>query len=264
MKKRIISAIGMTTIILPLVILGGIYFAVAIGVVGIFALKEFIDLKEYHKKIPWGISIICILSLLLLIFSEFDGYGIAFGLNYKAIAIAYLGLFTPSLFYQKEKYTTKEAFYLSGCILFLGIVLNGIILIRNYDIWHLFYLATISITTDIFAMLVGCILGKHKCAPTISPFKTWEGTIGGTTIASIVASTFYIYFIGESSIIKIVSLTILLSIIGQLGDLTFSKIKRENKIKDFSTLIPGHGGILDRLDSLFFVVLAYIILFGTI
>jgi phosphatidate cytidylyltransferase len=70
--------------------------------------------------------------------------------------------------------------------------------------------------------------------------------------------------ISNEYIIKVIIITLILSIVGQFGDLLFSKIKRENEIKDFSNIMPGHGGILDRLDSLMFVILAYIILFSVI
>ena len=87
----------------------------------------------------------------------------------------------------------------------------------------------------------------------ISPNKSWEGAIAGLIGGSIVAIIVYTNLIGEFSI-KLVFVTMILSMVGQLGDLVYSKIKRENDIKDFSNLMPGHGGILDRIDSLSFIV----------
>ena len=172
MKKRIISAIGMTLLLLPLVILGEKYFAILSGIVGVFALKEIIDLKEHHKKIPEMIFFVSIADLLLLIFSGFYGYGTILGLSYRIISLILFSLFIPTLFYKNERYTTHEAIYLCGSILFLGASFSGLVLIRNYSMWHLFYLASIAITTDIVAMLIGrSFLGKHKSFPTISPKK---------------------------------------------------------------------------------------------
>lgn len=264
MKERIISAIIMIAILVPILIIGEKIFAVAMGMIAVLALKELIDLKESHNKIPEVVFLLGIIDLLLLTFSEFDGYSIAFGLSYRGIAITILSMFIPCLFYKNEKYTTKDAMYLTASIVFLGLLFNCIILIRNIDIWHLIYLVLIVTLTDSFAMIIGSLIGRHKCTPTISPKKTWEGSIGGAIVGTSVAVIFYVYFISSSAIWKIILLTLLLSICGQLGDLFFSKIKRENKIKDFSNLIPGHGGILDRIDSLIFVVLMYIILFGII
>ena len=107
-------------------------------------------------------------------------------------------------------------------------------------------------------MLTGMFIGKHKLCPKISPKKTIEGSVGGSVIGTAVAVIFYSNLIGKFSI-KLVLITLLLSVIGQLGDLFFSKIKRENNIKDFSNIMPGHGGVLDRIDSLTFVIMAYIV-----
>ena len=116
----------------------------------------------------------------------------------------------------------------------------------------------ICIVTDAFAMFTGMLIGRHKACPKISPKKTVEGCIGGSIIGTIVGVIFYGCLIGNFSV-KLVLITLVLTIIGQLGDLFFSKIKRENGIKDFSNIMPGHGGVLDRLDSLCFVVMAYLI-----
>ena len=113
--------------------------------------------------------------------------------------------------------------------------------------------------TDIFAMLGGKFFGKHKLCPKLSPKKTWEGSIIGLAGGVIISLIFYIIFIGSINI-TVVMTSIILSIVGQMGDLVMSKVKREHDIKDFSNLIPGHGGILDRLDSVIFVFLTYMFL----
>ena len=264
MQKRIFSGLIMSIIVIPIIIIGKYPFTIFCGLIGVLALKELIDLKEHHKKIPDAIFIISVINLILLIFSEFDGYSLAFGLSYKYLALLLLSLFLPCLFYQDKNYQTHDAIYLSGSILLLGLVFNSIILIRNYNIYHLFYLLSITITTDIFALISGKLIGKHKIAPLISPNKTWEGSICGTLVATAISSIFYLNLISSANIFKVIIITFILSVIGNLGDLVFSKIKRENKIKDFSNIIPGHGGILDRIDSLVFATLAYIIIFSLI
>lgn len=264
MKKRIISAIIMMIILIPALIIGGVVFAGIIAMIGVLALKELMDLKESHHKVPDLIFLISIIDLLLLIFSDFDGYSIAYGLSYKRIALTLLTLFIPTLFYKNNKYNTSDAIYLSGSVLFLGILFNGIILIRSIDIFHLVYLVLIAVLTDTFAMIIGRLIGKNKCTPVISPKKTWEGSIGGSIVSTCVCSIFYIKVIHMGPILQVLGITLILSIIGQLGDLFFSKIKRENKIKDFSNLIPGHGGVLDRIDSLSFIILTYMLLYSII
>lgn len=244
MKKRIMSGILMAIIFIPCFLFGGYFFAILTGLLGVLALTELISLKKYHNEIPSLMVFISMILLLLLIFGDFQ------------IALTFLVLFLPCLFY-KEKYQYQDALYLSSYVLFLGFLFNRFLFIRENNLYDFIYLILLAVFTDIFAMFIGRCFGKHKCSPTISPYKTWEGSIGGTIVGTLVATTFYFMAIGNENCIQIILMTIILSIIGQLGDLIFSKIKRENQIKDFSNLIPGHGGILDRLDSLLFIILAF-------
>ena len=115
----------------------------------------------------------------------------------------------------------------------------------------LFYILVITIANDFTQFFFGKLFGKHKIVPTISPNKTWEGFIGGifgTTVLSVIMG----YFLTPLSIVQSVIIGIILAIAGFLGDVTMSAIKRDLGIKDTSQLIPGHGGILDRFDSLIF------------
>lgn len=115
----------------------------------------------------------------------------------------------------------------------------------------LFYILVLTVSNDFMQMFCGKALGKHKIIPQVSPNKTWEGFIGGvigTTILSAVMAHFLTPFtLGQS-----VFAGCILAICGFFGDVTMSAIKRDLGVKDTSSLIPGHGGILDRLDSLLF------------
>lgn len=257
MKKRIISAIVALAIFIPVVYFGGKVFSIAMGMLAVLGYKELLDLKENSVEIPEIIKGIGLVDMLLLVFSEFISDSLLFGLSYSSLAITLLTLFIPTLFYKDNKYTTREALYLVGIVSLLGLVFNSIIFIRSFSLYLLLYLFIICVVTDTFAMLTGMLIGKHKACPKISPKKTIEGCIGGSVIGTVVSTIFYANLVGKFSI-KLVIFTLLLTIIGQLGDLFFSKIKRENRIKDFSNIMPGHGGVLDRLDSFCFVILAYI------
>lgn len=258
MKKRIISAIVALAIFIPVIYFGGKVFIIAMGLLSVLAFKELLDLKENSHEIPEIIKGIALVDMLLLVFSEFDGYSILLGLSYRTLGITLLSLSIPTLFYKQNKYTTREAFYITGIVLLLGLVFNSFILVRSISLYRLLYLMLICIVTDAFAMFTGMLIGRHKACPKISPKKTVEGCIGGSVIGTIAGVIFYGCLIGSFSV-KLVLITLALTIIDQLGDLFFSKIKRENGIKDFSNIMPGHGGVLDRLDSLCFVVMAYLI-----
>lgn len=259
MKKRIISGLIMALIFIPILIIGKSFFAVMCGILSILALKELIDLKESHQEFPDIVKLISFILVVFLTFSNFESYNLALGISYKLLSIVFISLFIPCLFIKKDKYLSKDAFYLSSITIFIGLVFNILILIRNYSLSYFIYIILITIATDIFAYFIGSLIGKHKITK-ISPNKTWEGSIGGTIMGVFIASTYYAYVIGNSYSFKLILITFILSVIAQIGDLCFSKIKRENNIKDYSELIPGHGGILDRIDSLIFVSLAFTIL----
>ena len=123
--------------------------------------------------------------------------------------------------------------------------------------------------TDVFAFLVGRKIGKHKMSPHISPKKSWEGAVFGTLITlalnegilfvySLIAikGMGYDYFITQSNIkyVYLIPVSIVLSVVGMFGDLSASVLKRNVGVKDFSNLLPGHGGIMDRFDSCTFVL----------
>ena len=136
----------------------------------------------------------------------------------------------------------------------MGLFLN---LGNTNDIWLIYI---ISWGTDTFAYLVGVLFGKHKLCPNISPKKTIEGAIGGILGSVILLNIFNIYIFKYNPIfINLVA--IFSSIIAQIGDLFASKIKREANIKDFGNLISGHGGVLDRFDSIVFLTPVIYVIF---
>ena len=133
-------------------------------------------------------------------------------------------------------------------------------LVRSMSLYLFIYLFLITIITDTFAYIGGSKFGKNKLAPMISPNKSVEGFVIGLVFGSLIASLFYYFVIGNINYVLLFLLTMILSIVGQFGDLVFSAIKRHFKVKDFSNIMPGHGGILDRLDSIIFVLITFIIL----
>jgi phosphatidate cytidylyltransferase len=119
--------------------------------------------------------------------------------------------------------------------------------------WTLFLLAVIW-SGDTAALLVGKTLGRSRFFPSLSPKKTNEGAVAGLAAGIIVGFILQRFFLTELPLKHVLILALLLGIAGQLGDLAESMLKRAAAVKDSSNLIPGHGGILDRLDSLLFAI----------
>jgi len=176
---------------------------------------------------------------------------------------------------------------------YIGLGAASITILRYLGVRFIVYVALISMMTDIFAYFFGIAFGKHKMAPRISPKKSWEGAIAGTLFGTIIASSFAIFYgvifspegflgyifnpdgyqtifdnftsIGNEPLFTqaliIIPITLLGSISAQIGDLVASKLKRNYKIKDFGNIFPGHGGILDRFDSIIFIGIMFLGIF---
>lgn len=256
MKKRVISALIALAIVIPLIILGGVWFYVGVGIIGVIGFYEILSIREKKKKFPIITKVLAMISFIIILLSFNDTY--EFIIDYRYLVIPLLLLAIPLIPYAKtDKYDTEDALYLIGSVFFLGISFNLLITIRNLNLYYFLYLIIITIMTDTFAHSVGTLIGKYKLCPRVSPNKTVEGLIGGTIMATFIGTMFYItMFDNTMSLVYVILITMLLSLIGSLGDLLFSAIKRDFGVKDFGNIMPGHGGILDRLDSVLFAGLA--------
>lgn len=259
MKKRIISAIVALAIFIPLLLIGKFPYTVFMYILSILSIKEIIDAYSTKKELPLFIQFISYLLITFFTFGVTSFNSLSFNVDFRFVAGIILLYLIPVIIYQNEKtYSILDAFSLIGMIFLIGSSFTLLIILRNIDLNLLIYLFLITVLTDTYAYLTGVLIGKHKCIEKISPNKTWEGIIGGTIIGTFVATTYFITVINTSMpLFFIVIMTLFLSIIGQFGDFIFSAIKRNFKIKDFSNIMPGHGGILDRFDSIFFVLLAF-------
>lgn len=266
MKKRVLSAIIMILIFVPLLFVGGLLFSIFMTILALGAMHELMKIREEKKEFP---TLIKVMSYLMIIFSSIITYNqniFSYTMSYQLISFIVLIFLLPILLKDKKMdYNINDALYIVGSLLFINIAFNLILVIRNYSLNYLIYLLLITVITDTFALITGSYIGKNKLAPKISPNKTIEGFIGGVLMGTFVATVFYYTVIdGNISIVILLFTTLFLSVVGQLGDLVFSSIKRTYDVKDFSNLIPGHGGILDRFDSLIFVTLAFILVMGLI
>ena len=252
MKKKLIGALILVVVLVHLVILGDIPFEIGVALIAALSFRELLLLYKKKNNIPLIIEIFAYISVVIITLS-LDSI-------LQAIALVIMVLFIPLIIFKKGEYSFNSAISLMGIIVFIGTIYHTLINVRLGSIWELLYLLTITILTDTFAYVGGKIFGKTKLIERISPNKTVEGSLIGLIVSTSISSVFYLYVINPGINVGIIILiSFVLSIIGQIGDLVFSAIKREFDIKDYSNLIPGHGGLLDRFDSIAFVSLFYIV-----
>lgn len=256
------------------------------------AVFEVLQVKGLKKYPYWVMIIVFLLSLLLLWFPLIDQIKYEpFWNRYVGpsrlqwwrwwMVILVYGFFAAIIFllplinFKIKSYniTFKDGRFLFLTIIYLVLTfktMNYLMLTSGFGWTSVLTLFLIVICSDTFAYLGGRFFGRNKLAPTISPAKTWEGAIIGL-VTTIVIVMSYIVLLSEFTsyvpfrnfltvknfkyrYLMFFLLTLFLAITSQLGDLLFSLVKRRNNIKDFSNILPGHGGILDRIDGLSLVL----------
>jgi phosphatidate cytidylyltransferase len=228
-------------------------FTIIAAVVGVLASMEFYKLVGVSKVLPLAV-IGTVLTLLFIVSPQLHlGINVSLVSLLVTAAIALpmiLMLFLP----RQEGLFRLWAWTLTG-VLYIGWFISYLVMLRVDAGRNWLFLALLAtFASDTAAYFVGKTIGKHKMAPAISPGKTWEGAIGG-----VVGSIFVGYLFTLNTPLQVplsavsgIVLGLLVSVFSQLGDLAESMLKRGTGAKDSGTLMPGHGGILDRLDSILF------------
>ena len=261
MKARTVGAFILLTVLILSLLIGYEVFAIVMLIGAILGYRELINIKYKDKEKNIEIvRFIGYISLILIVFNS-----IFYEIEEKILLIIpILGLTIPIVFYNdNKKYNINDALFILGVVYFIGFAFENLIYMDKLDIHKCIFIFIIAFATDTYAYIGGMLVGKHKLT-SISPKKSIEGSVIGTIMGVLIGSVYYYAFIGGIGIVSIVLMCLCLSILSEIGDLVFSSIKRYFNKKDYSNLIPGHGGILDRFDSVIFVSLGFTILLGII
>ncbi|MBC8200274.1 MAG: phosphatidate cytidylyltransferase [Desulfobacterales bacterium] len=256
--KRWITAI----VALPLVILlickgGSILFAIFICIVCMLALAEYFRIvfnirgkSECSNSFSFQI-LAYVFGLMIILAAYINSFDIIFGLIILNLILS--GLISLSYFKTNPSVIELTARQVLG-IIYIPLFLSCMVLIRNDadGIAWIFFLLVLVFAGDTGAFYVGRLFGRHKLCPAVSPGKTIEGAIGGLTATLGAGLIFMNYFLKSLPLWPGILFFLSIGVVGQVGDLFESELKRYSGVKDSGSILPGHGGILDRIDALLF------------
>lgn len=238
------------------------FVAGKLGVVVLFAicsfaaLREFLTLTNIKVADHWAIVVAAFVVLpLQYVFVGMNWYGL-----YSIFIPVYAFLLLPivsTLSGETDNFLVRVAeaqwalmisvFCVSHVPALLSLTIPGF---EGRNLFLIFFLVVVVQSSDVFQYVWGKLIGKNKIAPNVSPSKTWEGLIGGVLTASALGAS--LSWITPFSVLEAAGMSVVITVMGFLGGLVMSAIKRDRGIKDWGHLIAGHGGFIDRLDSVIF------------
>lgn len=262
MKTRLITSAIILAVIIPVILLSEyLVYPIAMGILCLFATYEMLRVMGYDKR--WAVSAPAyVIALLLPLFTHNIFLGddwhtrVAYMLIAAAAVFAYLLYLMGAAVFSKGEMSMAKVGEVFFAVTYIVISFTSLSLLRyvhNGDLCFILVFLCAWIC-DSCAYLVGSFIGKHKLIPEISPKKTVEGAVGGV-VCAVLGFLLYGLIIDlctdrEVRYIVLALAGLVLSVVSQIGDLIASLIKREHGVKDYGTLLPGHGGIMDRFDSI--------------
>ena len=260
MKNRVITSAAILIAMLLLVIFSEfIFYSVAIAILGIIAVMEILRVMGAHKE--WLLSVpayifVPVFPVLAYFIKSSDVLNYLLAL--AACIFVYLFWLMGVGVFSKGRIPFSRIGEVFAGVSYIAVAFASLSLIRYIDreigIFTVVLVFLISWTCDVFAFATGVLIGKHKLIPEVSPKKTVEGAIGGIVFSLLFC---LLYGLGLDLLIENMSVSyltlalfgLILPVVSQLGDLVASLIKREYGIKDYGKIFPGHGGVMDRFDS---------------
>lgn len=268
MKQRIITAIVLAIIAIPVCIFSGsVLFPILWAFLGVVGVWELLGCMGTRNRLAISIPLyILAVASPLAVWRGYNSFIVNFQPNYSAILLPLLlVLYILAVWvfsYQKDQEVDMNRIIASALVsLYIIGACSSVVMVREARggeyYWYFVFIG--AWVTDIFAYFTGMLFGKHKLIPAVSPKKTVEGAIGGTVFCVI-------FFVGfgtllnrftqyEVSLLMLAAAGLISAFVSMIGDLSMSVIKRTYGIKDYGKLFPGHGGVLDRFDSILAVAI---------
>lgn len=269
MLKRVAFAAVAIPVAIGIVWQGGLALAALVAVVGVLGLREIYRFARQVGLRPLGgIGFPAAMIAPFGIWAAVGPEAIDPTIIFTVAPIGLLVLMTAALASRRPDQHPLGSVAVTGLGLAYTVVLPSFLLVIRHagswgerswaGVWATFFPLVIVWSCDTAAMFAGKLIGGPKFAPVVSPGKTWAGTIAGVLVPVAVAPGYYALALRPFGVLlelwQVVAFALVLSIVGQIGDLVESLFKREAGFKDSSDIIPGHGGVLDRFDSLYFVL----------
>lgn len=250
---RTLSGIVLVALMLATIIPGGKVLFVANMLISLVGVYELYKVLGIEKKLPGVTGYVAVISYYAILYMGKTEH-------MMTLMIVFLIALLAQYVFMFPEYKTKEVSNAIMCMLYAGVMLSYLYSVREgsngaYTVWLIFLC---SWGSDTCAYLAGVAFGKHKMAPILSPKKSIEGAVGGVIGAAVLGALYAAIFADkiEMSLNPVIAFAIICAVgalISMVGDLAASAIKRNHDIKDYGTIIPGHGGIMDRFDSVIYV-----------
>ncbi|MBJ6746209.1 phosphatidate cytidylyltransferase [Streptococcus sp. 121] len=253
LQNRLLFGVGAAVVLLALLWFGGLPFQFIVGLLAMLGVYELFTMKGLAVNTPEGILATLAALVLALPLENYLSF-LPNDSNISLFAVLALGILGSTVFV--EEYSYDDAVYPIASAFYLGYGFHMLVEAQMAGLDKVLYALFIVWATDSLAYFVGKRFGQRKLLPQVSPNKTVEGSLGGIAGAMVVTAIYYLVSPGTfngRSFFLVLLLSIFFSVAGQFGDLVESSIKRHYGVKDSGRFIPGHGGLLDRFDSLLFV-----------
>jgi phosphatidate cytidylyltransferase len=253
LQLRIVSGLILAVIVLAATCSGGLAFSILSALIGLLIYYEWSTITRLNTEQPVANTIGWIgqAAIAVAVVAGTVGYSVVLLLLFFAIAVGFVVIRGVSRWF-------PAGMIYAGLT---GIALSSIRGADSVGLHAMLYVFAVVWATDILAYFIGRAIGGPKLAPKISPGKTWSGAIGGA-VCAVIAGGLVAYVVSPQSVALAVLVAFVLSVCSQAGDLFESFIKRRFGMKDSSRLIPGHGGVMDRVDGLIFACFAAFLLAG--